>query len=45
MVGFQHPAKIDVIVMEDGRWTKWPTTRVSRKGAVRKAIMLVSNRE
>ena len=39
------PRQIDVIVMEDERWTKWSAMSESRKCAVRQAIMLVSNHE
>ena len=44
LVGFAPP-KADVIVMEDGRWTKWSAMSESTKCAVRDAIMLVSNHE
>ena len=37
--------KTDVIVMDGGRWRKWPAMSESRKCAVREAIMLVSNHE
>ena len=37
--------KIDVIVMDGGRWRKWSAMSESRKCAVREAIMLVSNHE